>query len=36
MSINKKNRQHMPKDVVIMGGESTDDVDELNKIAIKP
>ena len=26
----------MPKDVIIFGGDSSDDVTELNKIAIKP
>jgi hypothetical protein len=26
----------MPKDVSVMGGESADDIDELNKLTIKP
>jgi hypothetical protein len=34
--INKKNKQHMPKDITVFGGESADDTDELNKIAVKP
>ena len=34
--INKKNRQYMPKEVLVFGGESSDDIVELNKLTIKP
>lgn len=34
--INKKNRQYMPKEVIILGGDSPDDTTELNKVTIKP
>jgi len=25
----------MPKDVVVMGGENSDEIDEINKVSIK-
>ena len=34
--VNKKNRQFMPKEVVILGGDCSDDTIELNKVTIKP
>ena len=34
--INKKNKQHMPKEVQVYGGETSDDAIELNKVTIKP
>lgn len=34
--VNKKYRQLMPKDVHVLGGDSSDDIKELNKITIKP
>lgn len=30
--INKKNRQYMPKEVVVYGGDNSDEVIELNKV----
>jgi hypothetical protein len=33
--VNKKHKQHMPKDVLIMGGENSDEIDEINKVSIK-
>ncbi|CAF0837663.1 unnamed protein product [Brachionus calyciflorus] len=33
--VNKKHRQYMPKDVSVYGGDTSDDIEELNKITIK-
>lgn len=33
--VNKKNRQYMPKEIIVMGGDSPDDINELNKVTIK-
>lgn len=35
ITISKKDRVYMPKDVSVFGGENTEDIDELNKIVIK-
>jgi hypothetical protein len=31
--INKKNRQYMPKEVLVYGGDNSDEVTELNKVS---
>ena len=34
--VNKIYRQYMPKDVTVIGGDSPDEVTELNKLTLKP
>ena len=36
ITVNKKDRMYMPKDVSVFGGDNSEDIDELNKITIKP
>jgi hypothetical protein len=35
ITVSKKHRMYMPKEVSVYGGDNTEDIDELNKITIK-
>lgn len=36
ITVNRKDRIYMPKDISVLGGDNSEDIDELNKITIKP